>query len=453
MRIRALFVCVLVAATLPARPGAAAACDGVLCAGAASGVITPPVTTPMWGYTARQAVLFTASGVEEHLGAAAERLGQGDPAGAAAEAGKLADEPVVKDKTSADTELYAKEFVANRGIHLRLQANAFVLRGANGVKVAVVQTDLGGVPGEVHQAVVNRIAAAGVDRDHLLIGATHTHQGPGGIFQYQGYALLGGDEFDPRVFEAVVAGITGAVLRADARLAPARLGWKTVPLPGANRNRRVTRQWCANPESQCDPDFQPTPDSPPRTDQDAIVIRVDTTGGLPLGVIVNYAAHGTIGGDGNLLFSGDNQGWATRLVVDGIRKEAGPLPQGHEIVDALVNGAQGDVSPVGSGYNDYSEMEDAGLRQAVPVLRAWRDLAGSLRGDVTVDARFEFLCFCGQEVSEDFVYRGPALDMVDPAWDRVAPYAALGHGGVTADDGTSLPVPLPAQGHKAPVLA
>lgn len=446
----------LLASLLPlSQPATATACSATLCAGAASADITPPVTTPMWGYTARQGLLFTGAPLQTHLEQAGGHLQAANPEAAAGEvvagASEIPDARFVRDKTSGDVEGYDKEFVANRGVHLRLQANAFVLQGSNGLKAAVVQTDLGGVPGEVHQAVADRIAATGIARDRLLIGATHSHHGPGGIFQSQGYALLGGDEFDPRVFEAVVAGISNAILRADARLAPARLGVKRVALPGASRQRR-TAQWCRNPESLCAGD-QPTPASPPAHDADATVIRVDTAAGLPLGAITSFAAHGTIGGDSNLLFSGDNQGWATRLVVDGIEAAAGPLPSGHEVVNALVNAAQGDVSPAGDGFNDYSEMEDSGHRQAPGVLAAWSDLGDELTGDIVVDGRFSFLCFCGQSIRSPHRYDGPLIDKTDPVWDRVAPYAMLGNGDIVAPPGTSSPVVFPAQGHKAPLLA
>ncbi|HEX9696343.1 MAG TPA: neutral/alkaline non-lysosomal ceramidase N-terminal domain-containing protein [Actinomycetota bacterium] len=435
----------------PARGADAPECEAVLCAGAASADITPPVTTPQWGYTARQGMLYSASGFEEHMTGAASSLADGDPMGAAANLAALTQERFVRDKTNGDIEGYSKEFVASRGIHLRLQANAFVIRDANGAKVAVVQADLGGIPGEVHKAVANRIAAAtGIAESHLLISATHSHQGPGGIFQYQGYALLGGDEFDPRVFEAVVSGLTRAVVDADARLAPAKMASTQIATPGANRNRSVSPQWCQNPESLCDGD-NPSPSSPPTNDDRTTVFRIDTAGGLPLGVLTQFAAHGTIGGDANLLFSGDNQGWATRKIVEGIRAKAGPLPEGHQIVDALINGAEGDISPVGSGFNQYASMENAGLRQAGPVLAAWEALEDDLRSDVTVDARFEYLCFCGQKIDDEFVYDGPKIDKRDPMWDRVAPYASLGASVV--DGPATTPYPTAAQGNKMPGLA
>jgi len=411
--------------------------------------------------------MYSGPAAAGDVAAAVSALGARDIAGFVAGLQSAKDEQFVHDKTDLDAEGYGKTFVSNHGIELRLFANAFVLVGTNGVKEAIVQTDLGGLPGEVHQGVADRLArdGTGIDRNHLMIAATHTHQGPGGIFQYQGYALLGGDEFDPRVFEAVVGGITRAVERADARVTPAQMAWGQISLTNASRNRRLSPQWCEDPENLCDSSMQPTPASPPSNDPLLTMIRIDTAvgsavgAGVPIGVITDFAAHGTIGGDHNLLFSGDNQGWATRLVERGIAQAYGrPLPAGWEIVDSLINGAQGDQSPVGDAGplrfagvdSQYASMEDAGRRQMEPAIREWKLLGAGLRSDVSADSRFEFLCFCGQRPRKP--YSGPKIDKTDPLWAHVSPYSSLGSGGITLDDGTSSPVALPTQGHKLPVV-
>lgn len=444
--------------------------SSTFCAGAAGADITPPVTTPMWGYTARSGLPVIGQGHQgaEDVGDAITELGAGDVSAFVAGLRTAEGEQLVHDKLNPDPDRYDKTFVSNHGIHLRLFANAFVLQDGNGTKIAVVQTDLGGVPGEMHQAVADRLEAVGVgvDRDHLLIGATHTHQGPGGFFQYQGYALLGGDEFDPRVFDAIATGITNAIVRANTRIEPAMMAWGQIETSRANHNRAVNKQWCEDPENaqNCDANFNELPGHSgwPSRDPLLTVIRLDTVDGLPIGVITNFAAHGTIGDDDNLLFSGDNQGWATRLVERGIAEAYGkPLPEGWEIVDALVNGAQGDQSPDGDnvGYDwgrsvnrQYSEMEDAGRRQMEPAIAEWRALGSALRSDVTLDARFEFLCFCGQKVDPPYLYDGDKIDKTDPLWDHVSAMSALGQGGVTMDDGTASPVLIPTQGYKLVAL-
>ena len=124
-----------------------------------------------------------------------------------------------------DHNLYAKTFVASRGIHTRVRARALVLQTPRG-KFALVQADLGGVPYALTQEVLKRIAATGIDGDRLLLSATHTHSSTGPIWPVDstGYALLGGDLFDPRAFDVTAAGIAEAIIDANARLEPARAG-------------------------------------------------------------------------------------------------------------------------------------------------------------------------------------------------------------------------------------
>src|SRR5689334_12908743 len=94
------------------------ACQSAFCAGAARGDITPPVTTPMWGYTARE--------VGDHspdvLQNSAAKLAAGSPADALA---AIAGDSAVSDKTGLDTEGYCKTFECNQGVETRLYANAF----------------------------------------------------------------------------------------------------------------------------------------------------------------------------------------------------------------------------------------------------------------------------------------------------------------------------------------
>lgn len=403
-----------VSSAIPAARGAECRAGGVFCAGSATADITPPVTSPMWGYTFRHCAVTDPVDAVAHVGgvsgaplvypdhieeAVAWALGGGTPC--------------ASNKLAPDTDLYAKTFPPSEGTFGRLQANAFVLADSGGAKVAVVQVDLGGLPGEVHEAVAKRIQPlTGIDREHLLISATHTHGGPGGIFQYQGYALLGGDEFDPRIYEAVVGGITRAVVEAYARLRPAKLAVGEGSVPSGNGNRGGTA-WAKNPEAQGADGAVP-----PRNAPRLLVVRVDTTDGVPLGVITNYANHGVIHGTFDLYLSGDNQGTTTRTVARGIRQEAEGagvvFPAGWEVVDALTNGATGDITPrcdTGWTYTQYGKfeipfeefacMENAATRQAPEALRVWRELAASLSSDVTLDARFDWVCFCGQQVPDD----------------------------------------------------
>ena len=460
-------VAFLVTAALLLAPAARAAKDdkpkaekprcgaGLFCAGAATGDITPPVTSPQFAYTFRNCATATAveigshaNGFQDHVEEGQAWLLQGGPSCAAS-------------KAAPGTDLYNKTWPPSEGTYGRLQANAFVLDDGKGQRVAIVQADLGGIPGQLHTYVAKRVEALGIDRAHLLISATHTHGGPGGIFQDLGYAAAGGDEYDPRIFEAVSSGVVTAIERAAARMTPARLAAGFGTITDANHNRRRDA-WKLNPENALGID---TADAERLT-----VIRVDTSKGLPLGVITNFANHGVLHGTFNYWLSGDNQATTTRRVAAGIAAAAQAdgikLPRGWRVVDALTNGAPGDITPDGDdggwnwdtyGHDDgldnpapfkqFAEFENAGMLQAPEALRVWRELEDDLTSDVTLDARLDFVCFCGQEVGDDphdHFDRGehePEHD--DPAYHAISREAILG-----ADDGSTFPTTVFPSHHR-----
>ncbi|MDT7545423.1 MAG: neutral ceramidase [Actinomycetota bacterium] len=420
------------ALTLPAACSA-----GVFCAGAATGDITPPVTSPQWAYTARncaEAVAAETSGYspnpENHLEEGAAFLLGGGPSCAS-------------NKAAPDTELYAKTWPPSQGTYGRLQANAYVLDDGKGQRVAIVQADLGGIPGEVHTYVADHLKALGISRDHLLISATHTHGSVGAMWQNGGYAVLGGDEYDPRVFYAVANGLVDAITQAASRLAPAKLAVGVGQIVGANHNRRGDA-WKLNPEATLTTDTQNA--------YRFVAIRIDRLDGVPLGLITNFSNHGVIVETFNYYLNGDQASETTRSVSSAIRAAAEAdgvtFPADWQVVDALVNGAQGDITPEADnggwpdgtydayGYDSsldrsppfgqFAKMENGGMRQTPEALRLWRDLGPKLTSDVTLDARMDFVCFCGQGVEND-----PYDPYDDPKYD---PTKSCGADSATADD-------------------
>src|SRR3954454_23194586 len=282
-------------------------------AGAAAADITGRVGTPMFAYTARSYIFSP------------------DPAKLQEHAMQMVADP--------DTGLYAKTFEPSVGIHTRLLARAIVLRqGAQ--KYALAQADLGGLPYALVQEVASRIKPTGIDAQHILLSATHSHSSVGAIWpaDNNGYAFVGGDAFDPRVFDSTAQGIAEAIIAANSRLKPARVGFGTGDATGASSNRSFEA-------------FQRNTDIPKdlagqraaSVDPTVVVMRVDDAKGRPMALWSNFAVHPTSFGDGNLLFSGDNAGIPARLAEASIARASGR--KHARVVDVWTNGAQGDISP------------------------------------------------------------------------------------------------------------
>src|SRR3954452_14487967 len=343
-------------------------------AGAAAADITGRVSEPMFAYTARSYLLSPDA---DKTQARAQQM--------------LAD---------PDTGLYAKTFEPSVGIHTRLLARAIVLR-QGGQKYALAQADLGGLPYALVQEVASRVKSTGIDAQHILLSATHSHSSVGAIWpaDNNGYAFVGGDAFDPRVFDSTAQGIAEAIIAANSKLRPARVGIGSDAAPGASSNRSF-EAFQRNTDIPKDPAAQRAAS----VDPTVTVLRVDRADGTPLALWSNFAVHPTSFGDGNLLFSGDNAGIAARLAEQAVRREAGP--KARDFVDVWTNSAQGDISPTGESAStggqpiDYANSDAAGAflagaRDADGIVRAWRAAGGHMSGDLPVGSRSFFFAFDG----------------------------------------------------------
>jgi neutral ceramidase len=379
-------------------------------AGAAAADITGRVGTPMFAYTARSYIFSP------------------DPAKLQQHAMQVVADP--------DTGLYAKTFEPSVGIHTRLLARAIVLR-QGGQKHALVQADLGGLPYALVQEVASRIKPTGIDAQHILLAATHSHSSVGAIWpaDNNGYAFVGGDVFDPRVFDSTAQGIAEAIIAANSRVKPARVGFGVSSAPGASSNRSF-EAFKRNTDIPKDADGQRAAS----VDPTVVVMRVDSAKGKPMALWSNFAVHPTSFGDGNLLFSGDNAGIAARLAEAQI---------GGGVVDVWTNGAQGDISPRGeSSVNwtntDAAKAAEAGARDAAGIVAAWRDAGRNMTSSTPIGSRSFFFAFDGTS------YGGPGGKD-----EPVTPYPVLGQGGIVQDDGTCAPIDNfagPGQGEKMPLL-
>src|SRR3954452_17331432 len=392
-------------------------------AGAAAADITGRVSEPMFAYTARSYLLSPDADKTQ------ERAQQ-----------MLAD---------PDTGLYAKTFEPSIGIHTRLLSRAIVLR-QGGQKYALAQADLGGLPYALVQEVASRVKSTGIDAQHILLSATHSHSSVGAIWpaDNNGYAFVGGDAFDPRVFDSTAQGIAEAIIAANSKLRPARVGIGSDAAPGASSNRSF-EAFQRNSDIPKDPAEQRAAS----VDPTVTVLRVDRADGTPLALWSNFAVHPTSFGDGNLLFSGDNAGIAARLAEARIAELAKRRKHDHpRVVDVWTNGAQGDISPAGESGSaggqdidwtktDASKADLAGARDADGIVAAWRDAGSHMQSAPAVDSRSFF-----------FTFDGTSYGGFGGQSEPVGPFPVLGQGGIVQDDGTCSPVDVPGQGTKMPLL-
>jgi neutral ceramidase len=284
-----------------------------------------------------------------------------------------------------------------------------------------------------------------------MVAATHTHSSTGPIWPTDstGYAALGGDAFDSRIFELTAQGIAEAIVLANEHRLPAEVGVGTARLTDASRNRNF-EPFKRNEDVPKDEEGAKKASIDPQM----TVIRVDEPDGRPIGVWSNFAVHNTSFGDDNLLFSGDNAAFTERIVESAIRRRAQrrgtPARRPKAVVDVWTNANEGDISPDGGTHkvgeesleysgNSFTEADMAGIKVARGMLRAWRRAGRAKTADLALDSRLGYVAFDGTQADGE----------------PVGPNAVLGSGGVTADDGTCAPFDNfagPGQGMKMLLL-
>ncbi|MFP8962154.1 neutral/alkaline non-lysosomal ceramidase N-terminal domain-containing protein [Streptomyces nanhaiensis] len=303
-----------------------------------------------------------------------------------------------------------------QGLHNRLRARAFVIAdrapdGSAGERVALVVVDSPMIFSSVHQAVLRALDEryGGLyNARNTMITATHTHAGPGGYSHHLLYNIttLG---FHAKTFDAVVRGITEAVGRAHADLAPAELSLSRGELRGAsvNRSRAAFDRNPADVKAHF----------PDATDPLTTLLRIERQGRL-VGAVNWFATHCTSMSGDNRLVSADNKGYAAyhwEREVAGADYLAGTAP---EVIAAFAQTNAGDMSPnldlePPTTPEDFERTRANGLRQYEAAVRQLERPGTRLSGGV--DSRLVYVDLSDVTVEAEFTGDGRTHRTAKPA--------------------------------------
>jgi len=273
----------------------AAPCPECLNAGAATVALTPPAGAPLAGY-----------------GGSGRRLLFPDVLG---------------------LYPYAFWFRPSEGTLDPLFARALVLvRGP--ARVAWAAVDLVAVDRSFTREVNERLRGAGLAPVTLIVSASHTHSGPGAFVPSALWAFIAVDRFHTEVRSALVDAVVRAIIQAEAGKAPARVAAFSLEAPNVTVGRLRLP-----------------------VDREIVGLKITGEGGRAIGLVWNYAIHGTMLGPVNLRFSGDVMGVASQT----LERDLG-------VPVLFVNGAVGDVSPRRHGP---TEVVTVGKELATAVRAGW----------------------------------------------------------------------------------
>jgi neutral ceramidase len=225
-------------------------------------------------------------------------------------------------------------------VHDPLFAEAAVLFSPE-TALAVVGVDALMIPDDVI-AEARRLAEAqcGIPALHILIAASHTHNG-GPVIDCLG------SESDPAYQQLLAEGVARAVAEAHEGAVAARLsaGSGHEDTVAFNRRFRMKDGTVRTHPGKMNPDIAEV-EGP--IDPEVAVIAVESVEGELLGCIVNYALHGTVIGGAQL--SADWPGYMRRTIRAGLEQDIGVV---------FLNGACGDVTQVDNRSDGPREFGEA----------------------------------------------------------------------------------------------
>ena len=259
---------------------------------------------------------------------------------------------------------YADRYPATERLHGHADFTAVALSRGPGFELIIVRSDTIAMLQQIRDAVVAELQdRTGRDLDHaLVIGATHTHSGPGRFVQGGMYNVIA-DYFVPEFYVGVVNAMADAVELALADLGPAEVGVGMALAPDCHSDRR-----CEDMEDY--------------TNDQLGLISVRKDGEITA-LLLNYAIHGTILGIDDFTLSKDVSG--------GIEERVEALFD-HPVHVALINSWAADVAPSSPGLppvddpsllpGGYDRMDEIGLYLADIVQTALPDIVYTTEPDV-----------------------------------------------------------------------
>jgi hypothetical protein len=239
-----------------------------------------------------------------------------------------------------------------------VRSKAMVIQ-SSGKKLAFLSLDLVAVSSDFRNRLLERLDRLGYHTGNLMVSATHTHSGPGGLSRNPFWELTALDTYRKEVESAVLNSAASAVSQAESNAVPARIETTSFLVPGVQNNRR---------------------NHPERVDPRARLIYATADSGALLGSLILFSIHGIALSDDNLKFSADVPGGIERSVNSAFA--ARNAVRGHHglgfPVSLFINGAVGDITPSGSGAEaiekigaQFAAAAENSLERGTPLPEEW----------------------------------------------------------------------------------
>lgn len=247
-------------------------------------------------------------------------------------------------------------------VHDPLHARALVLDN-DSTRIAIVTCDLCMVGRDVFdkaKQLIEQETASKIPATHILLAATHTHAAPRAIH-------IGKEPIDDQYHRLLAEKIASAVIKANSRLVPARIGYTCFNKP----NLIACRRFLCKPGSVSPNPFGETgervksvagkssaiikPAGP--VDPQFSVLSVQTSKGQPICVLGNFSVH-YCGGYRRGTVSADYFGYFSEAIETALRSEQIDSSS-PPVLGMMSNGTSGNTGafPRSAGQKKFSAFE------------------------------------------------------------------------------------------------
>lgn len=226
------------------------------------------------------------------------------------------------------------------GVAEPLHARSFVIKDPrSGTKLALCVADLGYITQAVRQGVMDELGSAGWDEANVMLTATHTHSGPGGLSQYLFYCI-GTAGYSELVLRRVVSGIVESIVKAEGSCEPGRLSRArgAFPLDTPVAFNRSIASYNSNPEVSTKVRGAFPPEA---VDREMNLLCFQDAKGRPLGSLSFFGVHNTNVHRDNRLIHSDNKG----IAAEQLETQAERAWDAPGFVAAFAQAPCGDVTP------------------------------------------------------------------------------------------------------------
>jgi neutral ceramidase len=262
---------------------------------------------------------------------------------------------------------FAEKYPATTRIHNHPDFRAIAISRGEGFEVVFLRIDTVGVFQQLRRGVLLEVEdRTGIDlQDALIIGATHTHSGPGRVIDAEGPFELIADTFFPEFYDRMVDGMADVVVAAMDDLKPGRVGYTIADSTDGIADRR------------CE-------DGQIYENGTLPILAIEQEGQLSA-VMLAYPPHGTLLALSDLSISQDVSGGIEQAIADRFD---------HPVQVQMMNSWGADMAPgspsialdLGAELPDgYQRMEEIGSVVADTVADAIGDLSWSDAPDMVME--------------------------------------------------------------------